>query len=242
MSFLYHTIFFDPIYNALIFLFTVFPWADAGIIIVILTVVVRLFMFPLSRKAIVTQVKMTEIGPELNKIKEKYKDNMEEQARKTLELYKEKKVNPFSGIFVIIIQIPIILALYQIFLHFPEINPSLLYPFVVPPTEINIIFLGLINITEKSILIALLAAVSTFIQFKISTKGQVPPKGNSFGDNLARSMQTQMKYVFPVIVFVISYQISGAIALYWLATNLFSIAQELFVRRRLAPIQVTQQA
>jgi YidC/Oxa1 family membrane protein insertase len=233
MSFLYHTFFFDPLFNSLLFLFKLIPWADAGVIVVILTILVRLIMFPLSRKAVLTQVRMAELGPELAKIKEKYKDKVEEQARLTLALYREKGVNPFSGILVIIIQIPIILALYQIFLHFPEINEALLYSFVSVPEHINTIFIGLIDITAKSVPLAFLAAVSTFFQFKMSMKGQVAPKGNSFGDNLTRSMQTQMKYFFPVIVFFISFSISGAIALYWLTTNLFSIGQEFFVRKNI---------
>jgi len=233
MSFIYHTLFFDPLYNALVFLFKVVPWADAGVIVILLTVLVRLVMYPLSRKAVLTQVKMAEIGPELAKIKEKYKDKTEEQAKQTLALYKEKGVNPFSGILVIIIQIPIIFALYQIFIHFPEVNSTLLYSFVPIPEHINTTFLGFLDITAKSIPIAFLAALSTFFQFKISTQGQTQPKGDSFGDNLTRSMQTQMKYVFPVIVFFFSYSISGVIALYWLTTNLFSIGQELFVRKNL---------
>ena len=238
MFFLYHTFFFDPLYNVLVILFKALPWADAGIIVILLTVLVRLIIFPLSRKAVLTQVKMAEIGPDLAKIKEKYKDKAEEQARLTLALYREKKVNPFSGILVIIIQIPIIFALYQIFLHFPEVNSALLYPFVAAPDHINTIFLGLVDITAKNAIIAFLAAVSTFFQFRISMQGQVSPTGNSFGNNLARSMQTQMKYFFPVIVFFISYNISGAIALYWFTTNLFSIVQELFVRKRLKVAQV----
>ncbi len=233
MSFLYHTFFFDPLYNALVLLFKVFPWIDAGVVVILLTVLVRLIIFPLSRKAVLTQVKMNEIGPDLAKIKEKYKDRTEEQARLTLALYREKGVNPFSGILVIVIQIPIILALYQMFLHLPEINSSLLYSFVAMPEDINTSFLGVLDITAKSAFLALLAAISTFFQFQISAKGQTSPKGNSFSDNLTRSMQTQMKYFFPVIIFLISYRISGAIALYWLTTNLFSIGQEIFVRRKL---------
>lgn len=238
MSYLYHTIFFDPLYNALVLLFKAVPWADAGLIVILLTILVRLLIFPLSRKAVLTQVKMAEIAPDLAKIKEKYKDKAEEQARQTLALYKERGVNPFSGILVIIIQIPIILALYQIFLQFPEVNAGLLYSFVKVPESVNTTFLGLIDITTKSITLAFLAAVSTFVQFKVSMKEQKAPTGNSFGDNLAKSMQTQMKYFFPVIVFFISYSISGAIALYWLTTNLFSIGQELFVRKKLKPTQV----
>ncbi|OHA89593.1 MAG: hypothetical protein A3C70_02455 [Candidatus Zambryskibacteria bacterium RIFCSPHIGHO2_02_FULL_43_14] len=238
MSFLYHTLFFDPLYNILVLLFKIFPWIDAGIVVIFLTVLVRLIIFPLSRKAVLTQVKMNEIGPDLAKIKEKYKDKAEEQAKLTLALYKEKGVNPFSGILVIIIQIPIILALYQIFIHLPEINSSLLYSFVTIPDHINTTFLGVLDITAKSSFLALLAAISTFFQFQISAKGQIQPKGNSFSDNLTRSMQTQMKYIFPVIIFLISYRISGVIALYWLTTNLFSIGQEIFIRRKLTTTQV----
>src|SRR3990167_8845464 len=198
MSFLYHTFFFDPLYNILVFAFNILPWIDAGAIVILLTILVRLIIFPLSKKA----------------------------------------VNPFSGILIIIIQIPIILSLYQIFLHFPEVNSSLLYSFVAIPEHINTTFLGFLDITAKSIPLAVFAAVSTFFQFKFSMKGQDKPKGNSFGDNLARSMQTQMKYFFPVIVFFISYNISGVIALYWLTTNLFTIAQELFIRRKLKTTEV----
>jgi YidC/Oxa1 family membrane protein insertase len=238
MSFLYHTLFFDPLYNLLIFLFSTFSWVDAGIAVILLTILVRLIIFPLSKKAVLTQVRMAEIGPDLAEIKEKYKDNTEEQAKMTLALYREKGVNPFSGILIIIIQLPIILSLYQIFLHFPEVNPNLLYSFIMVPEHINTLFLGFLEITAKSVPLALFAAISTFFQFKVSMKGQAKPKGNSFGDNLTRSMQTQMKYFFPVIVFFISYNISGAIALYWLTTNLFSIAQELFIRRKLVVTEV----
>lgn len=233
MSFLYHTFFFDPLYNILVLLFNFLPFVDAGIVIILLTVLVRVIIFPLSRKAVLTQVRMSEIAPDLALIKEKYKDKAEEQAKRTLALYREKGVNPFSGILVIIIQIPVIFALYQIFLHFPEVNSSILYSFVAAPVGISTTFLGFLDISTKSIPLALLAAVSTFFQFQVSMRGQTKPKGNSFGDNLTRNMQTQMKYFFPVIVFFISYSISGAIALYWLTTNLFSIGQEIFVRKKM---------
>jgi YidC/Oxa1 family membrane protein insertase len=237
MSAIYHTFFFDPLYNTLITLFRVLPWADAGIVVIILTVLVRLTLFPLSRKAVHTQVKMQEIAPAVEEIKKKYKDKPEEQAKATLALYREKKVNPFSGILVIIIQLPIIIALYQIFLHFPEINTAVLYSFVRIPEVVNTTFLGLIDITLKSAPLALLAAVTTYFQFHFSTRSNPKPTGDSFGENLARSMQTQMKYVFPLIVFFISYQISGVIALYWFTTNLFTIGQELVVRKKIKATQ-----
>lgn len=235
MSAFYHTFFYDPLYNALVILFDLLPWADAGIVIIILTVLVRLILFPLSRKAVHTQVRMQEIAPEIEEIKKKYKDKPEEQARATLALYREKKLNPFSSILIILIQFPVIIALYQIFLHagFPSIDPGVLYSFVNAPEAVNTTFLGAVDLTLRSAPLAFLAAITTYFQFKFATKGQSAPKGNSFADNLAKSMQTQMKYLFPILVFFISYRISGVIALYWFTTNLFTIGQELVVRKKL---------
>jgi YidC/Oxa1 family membrane protein insertase len=232
MSFLYHTFFFDPLYNALILLFRIFPWADAGLVVILLTFLVRLVLYPLSKKAVLTQVRMQEIAPDIEAIKEKYKDKPELQAKETLELYRKKKVNPFSGIIVVLIQIPLIFALYRIFLHFTEVRADLLYSFVSMPEHINTIFLGLVDLTGKSAVIAILAALTTYFQLKISTKAPANTgKAKGAGENLAASMQAQMKYFFPVMVFFISYKISAIIALYWLTTNLFSIGQEIVVRK-----------
>ncbi len=237
----YYTAIHDPLYNGLIGIFNLLPWADAGVAIIILTVVVRLILYPLSKKAVLTQVRMQEISPALAVIKEKYKNNSQEQAKKTLELYREQGVNPFSGVFVLLIQLPIIFALYKIFLDagFPNVDSSILYSFVRAPENINTVFLSLINLTEKSAVLALLAAISTYFQLKLAIpKSLVKPKDSqSFGDNLAYNMQTQMKYFFPVIVFFISYTISGVIALYWLTSNLFTIGQEIYVRRKIKSIK-----
>lgn len=233
MSFLYHTFFFDPLYNILISVFKLGSWVDAGLAVILITILVRLVLYPLSRKAVVTQVKMNEISPELEAIKEKYKDKPEEQAHQTLALYREKGVNPFSGILVILIQIPIILALYQIFIHLPEVDQAFLYAFVDAPEKISTLFLGVIDISKKSLVLALLAGASTYLQLQVANQSQKAPKGNSFGDNLTRSMQTQMKYIFPVIMFFIALNVSGVIGLYFVTTNIFSIAQEIVVRKNI---------
>lgn len=235
MSWIYHTLIYTPLYNLLVILFKIAPWADAGIIVIVLTLIVRFILFPLSKKAIVTQVAMQEVGPRIKEIQEKHKDDKETQAKLTLALYKEKGVNPLSGILLLFIQLPIIWALYRIFLYsgIPAINGSLLYSFVHAPSHVSTMFLGLLDITQKSVTLALLAALSSYFQMKIAMSNQKVPDGKGFGNDLARSMQTQMKYIFPVIVFFISYKISGVVALYWCTTNLFTIAQEIFVRRKL---------
>lgn len=241
MSALYHGIIFNPLYNILIGLFTLIPSIDAGIAVIILTIIVRLVLYPLSKKAVMTQVRMQEINPRIKEINETYKSDSEEKAKQTLALYKEKGVNPFSGVLVLLIQLPIIWALYQIFLHagFPKVDTTLLYSFVHAPATINTMFLGLIDITEKSIPLALLAAITTFFQLRLATQKPAAKTGDgsSFGEDLAASMQTQMKYFFPILVFFISYKISGVIALYWLTSNIFTIGQEIVVRRKVKEIK-----
>ncbi len=233
MSYLYHAFFFNPLYNLLIALFDAFPWIDAGLAVIILTIIVRLILYPLSRKAVLTQLKMNSIAPDIARIKAKHPNSSEAQAKETLALYKEKGVNPFSGIFVILIQIPLIFALYRIFLQLPAVDASLLYSFISAPAEVSTLFLGFLDVSSKSIVLALLAAVSTFLQLYFSAQNQVAAPGakGSFGEGLAKSMQTQMKYLFPIMVFFISYNISAVIALYWLTTNLFSLGQEYVIKR-----------
>jgi YidC/Oxa1 family membrane protein insertase len=229
-------IFYQPIYNVLVFLMTLLPWADAGVIIILVTIIVRLILFPLSQKTIRTQLKMKEIGPELEAIKVKYSNDKQEQAKQTMAFYKQKGVNPFSGFFAILIQFPIIISLYSIFYRggISQIDPSQLYSFVhMPGHAVSMVFLGLVSLTSKNIVFALLAAVTQFIQAQIITPPQPPVvKGakKSIGGDLARSMTFQSKYVFPIIIFFIAYNVSAAVSLYWIVSNLFSIGQELYVR------------
>lgn len=233
---IFHTYLYQPLYNAFILLMGLLPWFDAGVIVVFFTIIVKLIIFPLSQKAVWAQMELKAIEPELSRIREKYKDDKQEQTKKTFDLYKEKKINPLISIVVVFIQLPIIFALYFVFLRagLPVLNTDLLYSFVPHPTNINMNFLGLINITDKSYILALLSGISSFYQIRFS----VPPyKANpestkSFKDDLAKSMNTQMRYVFPIIVLFISYSISGVVALYWATSNVFTLGQEFFIRRK----------
>ena len=234
----FHTFFIEPLYNGLVFLMDILPWPDAGLAIIFLTLLVKLLLFPLSKKSIKTQIKMREIDPELKALREKYKNDKQKQAAATMALYKERGVNPFSGFLLILIQIPIIIALYQIFLKngLPVIETGILYSFVPAPENVSISFLGLIDITKKSLFLALLAGVSQFFQtrFSIPAMKQQPKKSDAtFQESLAWSMNVQMRYVFPLVAFFISWSISGAIALYWTTSNIFAIVQELVVRRKI---------
>lgn len=235
MSALYHSIISEPLYNGLILLINLFPFFDAGVIIIIFTIIIKLILLPLSIKASRAQLEMKAHENGLNEIKEKYKDNKEEQSRKTIEYYKEKKINPFASFFVLLIQLPIIIGLYQVFLKsgLPEINMSLLYSFVTAPVIINMMFFNIINIAEKSIVLAIIAGLTTYFQISLASgANRVDSKAVGMQADVARSMATYMKYFFPIMVGFISYSISAALALYWITSNIFAIAQEIYIKKR----------
>jgi YidC/Oxa1 family membrane protein insertase len=240
MSFIWHTFFFDPVYNSLVFFIDVVRGGDIGIAIILTVVLVKVILLPLSLKAARTQLLMNEMSPKMEEIKKQYKDNREEQARRTLELFQEYKVNPFSSIFLLFLQIPIIIALYFAVYRgggvpLPDINTGLLYSFIPSPDTVSMYFLGMMDIAEKSIILAFLAGVTQFIHTRLSMPKLPPRDPNaepSFKDDFNRSLQLQMRYVMPVIIFIAAYTISAAIALYFTVSNIMSIAQEYVVRHK----------
>ena len=234
ISEVYHAVVQIPLYNALVGLLSVAPWMDMGIALVILTVLVKTALFPLSLKAARTQLLMKELEEPMKEIKEKYKDNREEQGKKLLELYKEKNVNPFSSFIVLFIQIPVILGLFFVFSRggLPEVNTDILYSFVHAPEHISMMFFGVIDMAGKNKVLAFLAGVTQHFQARLSMPATKERKENaSFQEDFARSMQTQVKYVLPLVIIFVAYTMGGAIALYWITSNIFAIGQELYVRR-----------
>jgi len=234
------TVFYQPLYNTLVMILSVVPGANVGVAIILLTVVVRGALLPLSHKSVVSQAKMRSLAPHLEKLKEKHKDDKQEQARKTMELYKEHGINPFSGCLLVIVQLPVIFALYFVFFRgLPDLNAEHLYSFVQLPSTISMMFLGVV-LSSKSIIFALFAAVSQYFQIKLSVPTMAPAEKGaepSFKNDFARSFNVQMRYMLPIIVFGISWSISAAVALYWTTSNLFSIAHELYVKRKAEDIK-----
>ena len=246
---MYHNFIFLPLYNGLVGLMDLIPGMDVGIAVIIFTIIIRLILFPLSKNSVLTQVRMKEIEPEANKIKAQYANDRQTQALKTMELYKSRGVHPFSGVLLLIIQLPILLALISVFYKIiPTIQPDLLYSFVhVPMASPSL--LGL-DLTHKNLILALITAVIQFLQlhFSLASKQMKANALNAvkngvkpdFSSNLANSMNTQMKFLLPVIAFVSVYwiipvrfpQAAAIIAIYWSVSALFTLGQELYVRKR----------
>src|SRR3989344_4893812 len=129
---IFYTIFYQPIFNALIYLYNIIPGQDLGVAILVLTLIIKLILYPLSQQSIKAQKALQDINPEIEKIKEKYKEEKEKMGPELMALYKEKKVNPFSSCLPILIQLPVLFAIYRVFYDMftrPEamMNKQMLY-------------------------------------------------------------------------------------------------------------------
>ncbi|MBI5138847.1 MAG: YidC/Oxa1 family membrane protein insertase [Candidatus Vogelbacteria bacterium] len=241
-SFLFHTIFYQPIYNLLVGLAAVLPTNDVGVAIIIVTVVIRLVTLPLMHKSVKSQRRMKEIEPEIEAIRVKHKGNTQEQGAKIMALYKEHGINPFSGFGALIIQIPIIYALFWV-VQGLAIVPAELYSFTPFPPSLNLMFLGFVDVTKSSIVIAILAGVAQFFQAKLSIpkldKSKVVEAGPaSFSGSFQKSMQTQMVYFLPVMITFIGMTLPAAVSIYWVVNSAVGVAHELYVKKKAEKLSV----
>jgi len=234
----FNTLVYEPLYNGLVFLVGVVPAHDVGIAVIVLTIAVRIVLFPLSKRAIATQIQMKQIAPQVEALKEKYKDRREEQGRAILALYREHGVRPFASFALLLVQLPILIGLYWVFSHggLPEVNASGLYSYVPLPETVDMIFLG-IAMDGHSIILAFLTGATQFLYTRLSMGRRLPtpaskPGGPSFSVDMARSFDLQVRYILPVTIAVISYYVVAAAPLYWATSNLFMIGQEYLMGRR----------
>src|SRR5580692_3079748 len=152
-TYIYHLIFKYPILNLLIYFYQTIAFRDLGLSIIFVTIFIRLILYPFFHTGAKQQMLMQRIQPHVKKIQEEHKDNREKQAQALMALYKEHGVNPFSSIFLLIIQLPILITLYRIILYELAGTAALtgLYSFVHAPASINSMFLGLFNLQAKNI-------------------------------------------------------------------------------------------
>jgi len=226
---LFHTILYQPIFNVLIALYNLIP--DFGAALIVLTILLRLALFPLSQKSIKSQKELSEIQPEIKKLQQQYKDDKQKQAQALMDLYKEKKVNPMSGCLPLLIQLPILIALYQVCLNvFKPDAFSALYSFVHNPGHVNPMFLGLIDLAKRNIPLAVLAGLAQFWQTKMILpkveKNKPKNKTGGMAEQMSGMMNQQMLYFMPVLTVIIGFSLPGGLPLYWLVTTLLTVGQQ----------------
>jgi YidC/Oxa1 family membrane protein insertase len=229
MNTIWNTFLYEPIYNSLVFIAQNVANKDVGLAVVILTILIRFVLMPLSKKSIISQYKMRLLQPKIDAIKAKGLSK-EEESKQQFALYKTEKINPFSGCLYILIQLPILFALYFAFIRGID-QPTHLYDFLSTEGLKNT-FLGFIDITKPYLPFAILAGITQAIQAFLAPK---PPEvsGTGFQAQFTKTLSMQTKYVLPIIIIIISAKLAAAVALYWVITNIFSIAQEIYFRKSL---------
>ncbi len=231
MSYLYQVLFYEPTLNLLVWLYNVVPGHDFGVAIIILTILVRILLWPLTWKTIVSQKKITALQPKIDKLKQTHKNNKEELGRAMMKLYSEEKVNPFTSCLPILIQLPFMFALFQVFnnTNLSKVATSL-YAFIEAPQVFNTLSMIGGDLVKPNIYLALLAGALQFWQSKLSLP--TPKKDQKPGEvDMQAMMQKQMVYMAPVLTIVFGAALPGALALHWAVSALLMCVQQLYIQR-----------
>ena len=225
---LYHQFIYNPLLNLLVWGYNSLPGHDIGVVIVVLTILVRLLLAPTMHKQIKSQHAIARLQPKLEELKEKHKDNKEAQARAVMDLYKEHNVNPFASCLPLLLQLPILIALYQVFNKALHGNLDGLYRVVYNPGVIDPMFLGVVNLANPNIILAILAGGLQFWQARMmQAKSTTKPT-----DASAQMIQMQTMYLLPLVSIFIAWRLPAGLPLYWIVTTLFAIAQQYYVTKR----------
>ena len=210
---MFQTYLINPLHASLIYLYQNAAFQDLGIAIILLTLLIRIILFPFFYKSAKSQLILQKLQPEVKKIQHDHKENKEKQAQAMLELYKKYKVNPFSSFLVILLQLPILIALYRVFMG--------------DFSDVHTLFLGLIDLKNPSIIMVGLAAAAQYYQGKITLQKSEPGKELSAPEKMGR----QMVYLGPVLTVIVLFSLPAAVGIYWLATSVFSIIQQIYINK-----------
>lgn len=223
---------YRPLFNILVFLYNTIPGHDIGVAIIVLTALLRFALWPLSQKSIKSQKALQELQPKMNEIKKKYKNNKEKQAQATMEFYKKNKINPLGSCLPMLIQLPILIALYRVLrdtVGSDQLNA--LYYFILDPGRIDPYFLGLIDLSKPDrFVLPILAGGLQFIQTKMLMSRQKKDQGQKTG--IEKMLGSQMTYFMPLITVFFAFTLPAGLPLYWIVTTLIAILQQWLIMRK----------
>ena len=223
----FYVVFYQPLFNLLIFLYNTI--GDLGLAVILITLIVKGILYPISAKATKSQKQLKKIQPKVKELQEKYEDDKEKQAEKVLELYSERGISPLSGIFPLLIQFPVIIALFQIFRRGLGAGELVhLYGFIQHPEIVDYMSFGLLDLSEPNMILAVLAGIGQFIQVRITMPTQDSDEGEDKG--FGSIMKSQMKFVLPIFTVFILSSLPSAVGVYWIITVIFSVIQHKLVK------------
>lgn len=219
MASFFFTVLYQPLYNLLVFVYNIAPWGGLGFAIIVLTILVKSLVLPLTYTAMKAQKELQEIQPKIAEIKEKYKDDKETLAKELMGVYKVHNVNPFASCLPTVVQLFVFIALYQVLsagIH--SIDGSILYSFIANPGSMSVFFLGF-DLGKVSVVLAAIAAIAQYFQAKQMVTRR-PPKDvqattAALDEDMAATMNKMMLYVLPVMMFALgATQLAGGLTLY----------------------------
>ncbi|MHB1652528.1 MAG: YidC/Oxa1 family membrane protein insertase [Desulfitobacteriaceae bacterium] len=186
--------------------------ANYGVAIILLTIIIKMLIYPLTWKQMASMRKMANLQPKVKEIQKKYKDEPQKSQAAVMELYKQYNVNPMGGCLPIVIQLPIFWSLYSTLLHFPYGSTA----------SAHFLWFNL-TLKDPFFILPVLSAATTFIQTKVSS-----PTAST------DPTQKMMLYFMPIMFGYISSSVPSGLALYWVTMNVVSILQQLYINRKLA--------
>ena len=224
---IFSTIFYQPIFNLLVYIYNVIPGHDIGVAIIVITAIIKLILYIPSKQSIKSQKELATLQPEIEALKEEYKDDKDKMGPELMALYKKKGVNPLSSCMPMLIQLPFLFAIYRVFFNglTNENAMDSLYSFVANPGMLDPIAFGFINFADKSIWLALLAGAGQFWQSKMLMAKKKPGSG---GGAMA-GMGAQMTYIMPIFTVFIGSRFPAGLTFYWFLSTVFSVIQQYMV-------------
>ncbi|HEX3269338.1 MAG TPA: YidC/Oxa1 family membrane protein insertase [Ktedonobacterales bacterium] len=235
---LFHYVFFLPVFNVLMLIYHLIP--NFAISIVLLTLLIRCALIPLTRAQLKSSKAMQEIQPQLKELQAKYRSDPQRLMAEQQALYKANGVNPVQGCLPLLIQLPFLYALYYSF--FAVLDPhktpaqqlstinSNIYPFLphlTTPPDLHFLWMNL-ALPDPYHILPVIAALLTFLQLRMAMPYR--PKSQRGGQKDAVTQSTSMmQYIMPAFTLFIGLSFPSGLALYWCVTTLFSAVQQYFI-------------
>ncbi len=241
---IWNILIYQPIYNALILFASILPNHDFGLAIILLTILIRTILLIPNQKALKSQKKLQHIQPKINALKEKHGGDQQKIAQETMAIYKEHQVNPFGSCLPLLIQLPILIGLYNVIQS--GINPNntyLLYGALqnFDLSTVNTIFFGILDLTKVNLIaLPIIVGLLQFIQLRLSmgqARKNTPKTDKKKPANEMEVANKTMIFIMPFMIAFFTASVPSGVGLYWAFSTIYGIVQQLVVNR-----QVTQES
>ncbi|MCD6362769.1 MAG: membrane protein insertase YidC [Synergistetes bacterium] len=178
---------------------------NSGLAIILLTVIIRLLLYPLTHKQLKSMQQMQRLQPRIKRLQEKYRNDKEKLNQELMRLYREEGVNPAAGCLPLLAQMPILILLFRVLMSYKFENPS---------------FLWIKDLSKPDMILLALVGIETFVHQKITTSVEATPQAK------------MMTWFMPLFILFIAYSLPAGVLLYWLTSSLIGLVHQLYVMRK----------